>query len=403
MKITTKYTFLIPSLLLLLIIPSLLLSQSPATIPYQAAVRNVDGSVLSNTSLVITFKIHDVTTNGNVVFEETHNTTSNAQGLININVGEGSAVSATFSSINWGSDAKFLHVLMNAGNGYVDLGTQQMMSVPYALHANQIHTRISSSGDSLFVGRKFVIVPGISDANPQNISQTGLGSVVLPDNTNCTAQTIAVTGCFGQDSLLYNATYYDLVEINGQCWFAENLASSQYLDGSNIPTVATNSAWTAQTTPAYCWYNNSNTSTYGALYNWFAVNTGNLCPTGWHVATDCDWMYLENGQGLSSTDQITSGWRGASLSIGGKFRNTAWNSPNIGATNTSGFSALPGGYRFGTSPGSFTAASNFGFWWTGSNNNTNTAWSRGLAYNELGINRDIIQKKTGLSVRCVKD
>ncbi len=375
-------------------------SQSPASIPYQAIVRNNNGSALANTLMSVVFKIHSNTINGPISYEESHNTTSNEMGLIALNVGTGTPAVSSFSNIPWQDGNLFLHVIVNAGNGNVDMGTQQLMSVPYALFTNDVPTRISSSGDSLFVGNQFVIVPGISAANPQNTSQTGLGAVVLPNNTLCTAQTISVTGCFGETSINYNNVTYDLIEINGQCWFQENLATTQYRDGSNIPTVTTNSAWTALTTPAYCWYNNDNASTYGALYNWFAVNTGNLCPTGWHVATDCDWMYLENSQALSSNDQIASGWRG---SIGGNFRNPAWSSPNIGANNNSQFSALPGGYRMGSSPGNFTAATNFGFWWTSSNNNNNTAWSRGLAYNELGINRDIIIKKSGFSVRCVKD
>jgi uncharacterized protein (TIGR02145 family) len=379
------------------------LAQSPASIPYQAVVRNTDGSVLSNTSLAITFKIHNVTSNGNVVFEETHTTTSNTQGLISLNMGAGTAVTGTFSSINWGSDAKFLHVLMNAGNGIVDLGTQQMMSVPYALYAEDVNVRVSATGDTLFVGNQFSIVPGLSAANPQSMS--GLGAVVLPDNTTCQTLYISVNGCNGQDSLLYNDTYYDLVDINGQCWFAENLATSLYNDGTAIPNVTGFSAWGALSTPAYCWYNNniSYKSVYGGLYNYFAVQTGNLCPTGWHVASDCDWMYLENSLGLSPVDQSTSGWRGAALPLGGKLKNNAWTSPNLGASNSSGFSALPGGFRMGTSSGTFSGIVNYGFWWTSSNNNTNTAWHRGMGYNEFGLNRDILIKKYGASVRCIKD
>ena len=135
-----------------IILPTFISGQTIQSIPYQAMVRNTNGSVLSSTSIVITFKIHDVTTNGNVVLEETHATTSNTQGLISLNVGEGSAVSGTFSSINWGSATKFLHVLMNAGNGNVDLGTQQMMSVPYVLYAEDVNVRVSATGDSLFIG-----------------------------------------------------------------------------------------------------------------------------------------------------------------------------------------------------------------------------------------------------------
>jgi hypothetical protein len=110
-------------------------AQAPQSIPYQAVVRNTDGSNMANAAVIITFKIHDNSANGTVVYEETHATTTNAQGLVSLNVGGGTAVTGTFSGIQWGTGSKFLHVLMNAGNVVVDLGTQQMLSVPYALYA----------------------------------------------------------------------------------------------------------------------------------------------------------------------------------------------------------------------------------------------------------------------------
>jgi hypothetical protein len=127
-------------------------AQAPQSIPYQAVVRNTDGSVMANTAITMTFMIHDVTATGTVVYEENHTATTNAQGLISLNVGGGSVVSGAFSGINWGSGSKFLHVLMNAGNGIVDLGTQQMMSVPYALYSK-------SSEDSIRI--KTLIYTGL--------------------------------------------------------------------------------------------------------------------------------------------------------------------------------------------------------------------------------------------------
>ena len=128
-----KKHFLI-SILFLFLGPALY-SQAPQSIPYQAVVRNTDGSTMANAAVTITFKIHDNSATGTVVYEETHATTTNAQGLVSLNVGGGTAMTGTFSGIQWGTGSKFLHVLMNAGNGVVDLGTQQMMSVPYALYA----------------------------------------------------------------------------------------------------------------------------------------------------------------------------------------------------------------------------------------------------------------------------
>ncbi len=116
-------------------LPTFFFAQSPQSIPYQAVVRNADGSAMSSTAMTMTFKIHDVTATGTIVYQESHSTTSNTQGLVVLQVGQGQASVGTFDNINWGSGAKFLHVVMNAGNGEVDLGTQQMMSVPYALYA----------------------------------------------------------------------------------------------------------------------------------------------------------------------------------------------------------------------------------------------------------------------------
>jgi uncharacterized protein (TIGR02145 family) len=409
MKNTTLSLALFLFLPLYLFLPLFSFSQSPSAIPYQAIVRNSASEILSDTPVSLTIKIHETTVNGAVVYQESQSTTTNAQGWISISVGQGTNATTNFAGLDWTSSNKFLQLILNAGSAGastdIDLGTQQLMSVPYALYANQIGTSVSTAGDTLFVGDQFVIVPGISAANPQVVNLSGLGAEILPDNTTCQTTYISVNGCNGQDSLLYNNTYYDLAEIGGQCWFAENLATSQYNDGTAIPNVTGFSAWGALSTPAYCWYNNnlSYQSVYGGLYNYFAVATGNLCPTGWHVASDCDWMYMENHLGLTPVDQSASGWRGAAILLGGDLKNGAWTSPNLGASNSSGFTALPGGFRMGTSSGTFSGIVNYGFWWTSSNNNTNTAWSRGLGYNEFGLNRDVLIKKYGASVRCIKE
>jgi hypothetical protein len=131
-------SFLFPALFLFLalIVSSSLHSQSPQGIPYQAVMRNADGSVMASSEVNMTFMIHDGTANGTVVYQESHALTSNTQGLVSCVVGNGVVSQGNFSSVNWGSGAKFLHVLMNG----TDLGTQQMLSVPYALYAAQSGT-----------------------------------------------------------------------------------------------------------------------------------------------------------------------------------------------------------------------------------------------------------------------
>ena len=319
-------------------------------------------------------------------------------------MGGGNAVTGSFGGIQWGSGSKFLHVLMNAGNGIVDLGTQQMMSVPYALYAEDVNVRVSTSGDTLFIGNTYSIVPGVSAANPVSISN--YGSVLLPGNTTCQNEYISVTGCGGQDSLLYYDRYYSLVEIGGQCWFAENLATDKYSNGDNIPTGLTNTQWGNTTAGAYAVYNDdiANDAIYGKLYNWYTTgDSRGVCPTGWHVPSDCEWMFLEGGLGINISEQELVALRG--LSQGGNLKFIfGWSAPNTGATNATGFSALPGGFKwpFGTT---YWNVSENSYFWSKSESEQQVAWFRSLNFNDGKIGRfnwDFGLKQSGMSIRCIK-
>jgi uncharacterized protein (TIGR02145 family) len=176
----------------------------------------------------------------------------------------------------------------------------------------------------------------------------------------------------------------------------ENLKTTRYNDGTDIPNVTDNGAWAALTTGGYCWFNNNQASyrdTYGALYNWFAVNTGKLCPSGWHVPSDAEWTVLEIYLGGAGT-------------AGGNMKETGtsnWLSPNTGATNASGFSGLPGGFR-NYSSGQFLNLFTSGEWWTSTAYSAANAWERYLHYNFTSIYRyNTPQKGNGFSVRCVRD
>lgn len=148
-KLTTAIVFTIIHLTLL--------AQSPQAIPYQAIIRNNDGSVMSDNTLALTFKIHENSANGTIVYEETHSTASNSQGLVSVSVGGGTPVTGNFNNINWGNGAKYLHVLMNTGNGDIDLGTQQMLSVPYALYAENSGSSTVSSFQGN-IGKGFTMI-----------------------------------------------------------------------------------------------------------------------------------------------------------------------------------------------------------------------------------------------------
>jgi predicted phage tail protein len=169
-------TFLILSFHL--IITSFLWAQAPQGIPYQAVMRNADGSVMASSAVSLTFKIHDGYATGTIVYQESHALTSNAHGLVSCVVGNGVVSQGNFASVNWGGGAKFLQVMVGSGATQVDLGTQQMLSVPYALHSGSADyatnaetaangfSNVSTTGDTLYLSNGiFIIVPGISAAN----------------------------------------------------------------------------------------------------------------------------------------------------------------------------------------------------------------------------------------------
>jgi uncharacterized protein (TIGR02145 family) len=395
-----KKHFLI-SILFLFLAPALY-SQAPQSIPYQAVVRNTDGSNMANTAVNITLKIHDNSATGTVVYEETHTTATNAQGLVSLNVGGGNAVTGTFGNINWGAGSKFLQVLMNAGNGIVDLGTQQMMSVPYALQAENTYIRVSLTGDSLFIGDQVSIVPGVSAANHPIVVQTG--ATLLPGNALCTTIPISVSSCNGQTTLTYQGAVYDLIEIGGQCWFGDNLSATTLNDGTPIPLITDNTAWSTTTTPAYCYYQNNTAyqTLYGHLYNFATVQTNQLCPTGWHVPSDCEWMYMEGSLGMSIADQqIGTGFRGTTEGDALKSLD-GWNVPHTAHNNSTGFTAYPGGYRF--TSGTFNGRTLYGYWATSSpDGTTGNVWNRKLNVGNSNISRSANSAVQGYSVRCIKD
>jgi uncharacterized protein (TIGR02145 family) len=196
---------------------------------------------------------------------------------------------------------------------------------------------------------------------------------------------------------------YTSVVIGDQEWMAQNLKTTKHNDGSDIPYVTYNATWAGLSTPAYCWYNNDQTTygnTYGALYNWYAVNTGNLCPTGWHLPTDSESYTMENDIDPTISDPNATGWRGTNG--GTKLKATSgWNSGGNG-TDSYGFSALPGGHRY-DHDGTFDSMGRYGGWWSSTEVGATDAWSRYLGYDNEGVYRNYYDKRSGIYVRCVKD
>ena len=196
---------------------------------------------------------------------------------------------------------------------------------------------------------------------------------------------------------------YKTVIIGTKVWMAENLKVTKFNDNTDIAYTSDALAWGGLTGPGYCWYNNDpdfNKPVYGALYNWYAANTTNICPTGWHVATDDEYNALEVSLGLAQADIEIWGWRGTDH--GSKLKNTTgWNAGENG-TNTSGFSALPGGYRF-YSDGSYNGQNTLNYLWSATEHDATRGWYRRLEGNNTAVYRASTDKRAGKSIRCVKD
>jgi uncharacterized protein (TIGR02145 family) len=186
---------------------------------------------------------------------------------------------------------------------------------------------------------------------------------------------------------------YKTARIGNQIWMAKNLSTAKLNDGTPIPLVTDKNTWNRLTTLGYCWYDNQNQNgnTSGALYNWYTVNTGKLCPKGWHVPSDKEWTTLID-------------YLGGEYVAGGKLKETGtahWISPNTGATNEKGFMALPGGLR--SSIGIFERIGFNGLWWSSTEDSLTIARARLMFYDLGHVTKYNSFKKDGFSVRCVRD
>lgn len=183
---------------------------------------------------------------------------------------------------------------------------------------------------------------------------------------------------------------YETVTINGLTWFKSNLATTKYNDGSDIDFSVGNQNWNGSQA-AYCWYNDNPNykDPYGALYNHAAMKTGKLCPEGWHVSTQQEWLDLKD-------------FLGGFNEAGGHLKDTTtvwWAPPNEDATNSTGFSALPGGVRYGTGSDNISESAFFG----AIDNTATNYYGWELGYDHGGLGLYSANQGNGYSVRCVFD
>lgn len=217
---------------------------------------------------------------------------------------------------------------------------------------------------------------------------SGTYSLTVTDANGCTAAAsfdfIYFNGCEVDSITDADGNVYAVITIGNQCWMASNLKVS-----AGIPEVTDSATWVTTTSPAWCYYdNNPDNANYGKLYNWYAVQSGSLCPEGWHISTYADWDELENFLGDEPAGQLKT--------IEG------WVTPNVGATNSSGFSAIPGGYRSYLSS-HFTGLFEYTGFWTSTEATFYTAHFRAMSFDSPWLTNLSTDKHQGYSCRCVKN
>jgi len=346
-------------------------SQAPQSIKYQAVARTVDGDPVINQDISVKISILAGTLAGEVVYSEQHHVETNSMGLFIIEIGNPDLVlSGSFENITWGISDYFLKLEMdqNGGTNYQYVGTSQLLSVPFALNSSSLTLTNEN-------GKRY------------SISVDTLGNLIstlIEDELLC-----GDPFTDSRDNHVYNT-----VQIGDQCWMQENLA---WLPGVSPSTTG------SQTVPFYYVYDyegtvvaeakvTDNYQTYAALYNWPASLIA--CPTtgGWHLPDDDEWTVL--------TDFL-----GGGDVAGGKMKEAGtehWFDPNVGATNSSGFTALPGGYR--SWYGYFYTIGEYAYWWSSTEHTAvNNAWIRRIYNQQAASYRAGNEVDHGVSVRCVRD
>lgn len=342
----------------------------PQSINYQTIVRNSSGAIVKNQNVSLKFSILKNSASGQEVYSEKHMQTTNQFGLVNLKIGKGTVLSGEFANIDWGAGKSFLKVYLdlNGGNNFTEMGTSEMVSVPYAIYAGSIYVHYSN--DTLYIGDQWVYLPSGGGS-------TGGGNTVSD----------------------FDGNVYDVVTIGNQTWLASNLKSTHYADGSAISGI-------------YDYDNNAaNSSIYGKLYTWDAVMNGansssaspsgvqGVCPTGFHLPSIDEWSTL--------VDFVHNHYQVGGALIGQKLKEagtTHWETAN--GNNETGFNAVGAGmmHIVGGDPDFQRIKEQNNFWSTTelSSNNEQGMWCKLYDSGVITTNAGTI-KTDAISVRCIKD
>jgi uncharacterized protein (TIGR02145 family) len=310
--------------------------------------------------------------------------------------GEPSAATAVTSAAAWvGQTWATLNGVVTANNITTIVSFEYGTSTDYGMRIDAFPDTLTGNYSTLVHANLTRLQPKTTYHYRTSAANTD-GPVYGTDMTFTTTDIKPVDIVFNPD-LTYGSVsdndgnVYKTIQIGAQTWMAENLRTTTLNDNTSIPLRTIYSTWTVLSTPAYCWYNNDSVA-YGIMYNWYAVKTGKLCPAGWHVPADSEWTTLATTLGGDSV-------------AGKKMKETGsihWLTPNSGATNESGFTALPGGYR-NAGTGVFSDLKKLGYFWSATEYNAIDAIYLLLSYNSGHSESGSSNKNTGLSVRCLKD
>jgi len=353
---------------------AIVFAQAPQKMSYQAVIRNSSNALVINTQVGMQISILQGAANGTAVYVETQTPSTNANGLVSLEVGAGTVVSGTFAAINWANGPYFIKTETDpsGGTNYTITGTSEMLSVPYALFSGNGILGVSTSGDSLFLGNgNHIIIPGIRAANNPSTQSVfcALGPTAILDVTNPTT---------------------------GRIWMDRNLGATQ---------VATSS---------------TDTNSYGDLYQWGRRTDGHQCRTSPATSTlsstdqpahgnfilapgsPNDWRSPQNNnlwQGVNGVNNpCPSGYRlptEAELET----ERLSWSSNNAQGAFSSALKLPVAGARSNSS-GSLLTVGSGGHYWSSAVNVVN---SRGLRFNSTDAYMDDYDRADGLSVRCLKD
>jgi uncharacterized protein (TIGR02145 family) len=398
-------------------------AQAPQGFNYQATVRNSSGDLIVNTNVYFKFNVIQGSLTAVPIFTETHYVSTDDLGQVNLVIGQGTANLGSFSALDWSLGSYYLGIELDTGNGYLAMGTTQLLSVPYALYAEN-----SGNATSATPNLEAVLAENNS-ANNQQIKDLQDPTEAQDAATKAYIDALVAEAIAGLQSQIddldtdnssgsvtdQDGNTYDYLTYGDQVWTVDNAAMVTYSDGTPIPQVTDNTEWNNLTTGGWSYYNNDPTKP--RLYNWYAVmgihdtdpNTPNkeFAPEGWHVPTDVEWTTLEehliangyNYDGTTTENKIAKAM--ASNTGWGTSTNTGATGNDLSTNNSSGFNAFPDGYRLPN--GLFGSGGTNAFFWGSTENSTSYVWTHALYSITSYLDRGSNAKRGGFSVRFVRD